>query len=270
MSGARVRVSYPRASRTWSARQCCRGSTPWTVDRRMQQQDSARARAGFVGRGGLRRPGCRQRARRVPLGAGRVAAACRGDRGACGQRRRLHLRWHRRRRAGCPRGADPDSRGSAVRNRGAKERVSTAKRTEALPEQVPHLRCADTLARAIGLVIALERGELDDLPILLQDRSARAVPRAARAGNRDAAQPLRRLWMPGRDDLRLGTDDAPVVPVAPKRQRSRSVPRPLAGGRRRCGRQRPARSPRAAFAPAGSKARTRGWPRPSADRSGPC
>jgi homoserine kinase len=51
-----------------------------------------------------------------------------------------------------------------------KERVSTARARGALPAQVPHADAAETVARAIGLVIALERGELDDLPILLQDR----------------------------------------------------------------------------------------------------
>ena len=51
-----------------------------------------------------------------------------------------------------------------------RERVSTATARDALPAEVPHADAADTLARAIGLVIALERGELDDLPVLLQDR----------------------------------------------------------------------------------------------------
>lgn len=51
-----------------------------------------------------------------------------------------------------------------------KARVSTATARSALPAEVPHADAADTLARAIGLAIALERGELDDLPILLQDR----------------------------------------------------------------------------------------------------
>ena len=45
----------------------------------------------------------------------------------------------------------------------------------------------DTLARAIGLVIALERGELDDLPILLQDR---------------LHEPYRAPLVPGLDTLR--------------------------------------------------------------------
>lgn len=51
-----------------------------------------------------------------------------------------------------------------------RERVSTAKARGALPLQVPHSDASDTLARAIGLALALERGELDDLPLLLQDR----------------------------------------------------------------------------------------------------
>ena len=51
-----------------------------------------------------------------------------------------------------------------------RERVSTATARGALPAEVPHADAVDTLARAIGLVIALERGELDDLPVLLQDR----------------------------------------------------------------------------------------------------
>ncbi len=51
-----------------------------------------------------------------------------------------------------------------------KERVSTATARDALPAEVPHADAVDTLARAIGLVLALERGELDDLPVLLEDR----------------------------------------------------------------------------------------------------
>ncbi len=51
-----------------------------------------------------------------------------------------------------------------------RERVSTATARKALPAEVPHADAADTVARAIGLVLALERGELDDLPVLLQDR----------------------------------------------------------------------------------------------------
>jgi len=50
------------------------------------------------------------------------------------------------------------------------ERVSTATARGALPAQVPHGDAADTLARAIGLVLALERGELEHLPELLHDR----------------------------------------------------------------------------------------------------
>jgi homoserine kinase len=51
-----------------------------------------------------------------------------------------------------------------------KERVSTAKARGALPANVPHADASETLAHAIGLVLALERGELDDLPLLLRDR----------------------------------------------------------------------------------------------------
>ena len=68
-----------------------------------------------------------------------------------------------------------------------KERVSTATARSALPEQVPLADAADTLARAIGLAIALERGELDDLPILLQDR---------------LHEPYRAPLVPGLDTLR--------------------------------------------------------------------
>ena len=67
------------------------------------------------------------------------------------------------------------------------ERVSTANARSALPEQVPLADAADTLARAIGLAIALERGELDDLPILLQDR---------------LHEPYRAPLVPGIDTLR--------------------------------------------------------------------
>ncbi len=50
------------------------------------------------------------------------------------------------------------------------ERVSTSDARGALPAQIPHGDAADTVSRAIGLVLALERGELDDLPTLLVDR----------------------------------------------------------------------------------------------------
>jgi len=50
------------------------------------------------------------------------------------------------------------------------ERVSTARARGALPAAVPFADAAETLARAIGLVLALERGELDELPALLGDR----------------------------------------------------------------------------------------------------
>ena len=49
-------------------------------------------------------------------------------------------------------------------------RVSTDRARGALPAAVPLADAAETLARAIGLVIALERGELDDLYLLLGDR----------------------------------------------------------------------------------------------------
>lgn len=50
------------------------------------------------------------------------------------------------------------------------QRVSTSRARGALPAEVPHADAADTLARAIGLTLALERGDLDDLPVLLHDR----------------------------------------------------------------------------------------------------
>ncbi len=51
-----------------------------------------------------------------------------------------------------------------------RERVSTATARGALPAQVPHADAAESLAHAVALVLSLERGELDDLPVLLQDR----------------------------------------------------------------------------------------------------
>lgn len=67
------------------------------------------------------------------------------------------------------------------------ERVSTSRARGALPAQVPHADAADTLARAIGLTLALERGELEDLPLLLQDR---------------LHEPYRAPLVPGIDHLR--------------------------------------------------------------------
>jgi homoserine kinase len=67
------------------------------------------------------------------------------------------------------------------------ERVSTATARDALPPDIPHADAADTLARAIGLALALERGELDDLPELLQDR---------------LHEPYRAPLVPGLEDLR--------------------------------------------------------------------
>jgi len=49
-------------------------------------------------------------------------------------------------------------------------RVSTAESRRALPERVPLGDASVTLARAVNLALALERGEVDDLPQLLQDR----------------------------------------------------------------------------------------------------
>lgn len=51
-----------------------------------------------------------------------------------------------------------------------KMRVSTTDARGALPSTVSHADAADTLARAIVLALTLERGEFDDLPMLLQDR----------------------------------------------------------------------------------------------------
>jgi homoserine kinase len=60
-------------------------------------------------------------------------------------------------------------------------RVSTEASRGALPAEVPLGDAADTLARAIGLVLALEQGRLEDLPEMLVDRlhepyRARLVP----------------------------------------------------------------------------------------------
>jgi homoserine kinase len=49
-------------------------------------------------------------------------------------------------------------------------RVSTDESRGALPERVPLADAAATLAACAGLVLALERGELDDIPPLLADR----------------------------------------------------------------------------------------------------
>jgi homoserine kinase len=49
-------------------------------------------------------------------------------------------------------------------------RVSTERARKALPAAVPLRDAADTLARAVGLVLALGEGRLDDLPALLPDR----------------------------------------------------------------------------------------------------
>jgi homoserine kinase len=49
-------------------------------------------------------------------------------------------------------------------------RVSTDESRKALPAQVPLADAAETLSRAIGLVMALGEDRLEDLPDLLQDR----------------------------------------------------------------------------------------------------
>ena len=68
-----------------------------------------------------------------------------------------------------------------------RERVSTARARGALPATVPLADAAETLARAIGLVLALERGELDELHMLLGDR---------------LHEPYRAPLVPGIDELR--------------------------------------------------------------------
>ena len=67
------------------------------------------------------------------------------------------------------------------------ERVSTSRARGALPADVPHADAAETLARAVGLVLALERNELDDLPALLADK---------------LHEPYRAALVPGIDALR--------------------------------------------------------------------
>ena len=79
-----------------------------------------------------------------------------------------------------------------------RDRVSTATARGALPAEVPHADAADTVARAIGLVIALERGELDDLPVLLQDR---------------LHEPYRAPLVPGIDRLRALCGDCGCLGV---------------------------------------------------------
>jgi homoserine kinase len=66
-------------------------------------------------------------------------------------------------------------------------RVSTTESRRALPELVPLRDASVTLARAVNLALALERGELDDLPDLLQDR---------------LHEPYRSPLVPGLDELR--------------------------------------------------------------------
>jgi homoserine kinase len=66
-------------------------------------------------------------------------------------------------------------------------RVSTTESRRALPEKVPLRDASVTLARAVNLALALERGDLDELPDLLQDR---------------LHEPYRSALVPGLDELR--------------------------------------------------------------------
>jgi homoserine kinase len=65
--------------------------------------------------------------------------------------------------------------------------VSTSESRRALPERVPLGDASFTLAEAVNLVLALERGELDELPELLQDR---------------LHEPYRSPFVPGLPELR--------------------------------------------------------------------
>src|SRR5262249_52310259 len=141
--------------------------------------------ARLVGGRDLRRPGCGERPRRPPLVAGRPPAPGRGARGPRGQRGRVHPRRHRGRRARAPGRPPPPPPGPGGRDgrppHPPPPRVSTEASRGALPAEVPLGDAADTLARAIGLVLALEQGRLEDLPEMLVDRlhepyRARLVP----------------------------------------------------------------------------------------------
>ena len=70
-------------------------------------------------------------------------------------------------------------------------RVSTDEARRALPAQVPVSDAAVTLAHAVGLVLALGEGRLDDLPALLVDR---------------LHEPYRASLVPGLDALRALVD----------------------------------------------------------------
>ena len=69
------------------------------------------------------------------------------------------------------------------------ERVATEAAREALPQEVRLPDAADSLARAVGLVLALAEGRLHDLPCLLHDR----LHEPHRAPLVPALAPLRRL-----------------------------------------------------------------------------
>jgi homoserine kinase len=66
-------------------------------------------------------------------------------------------------------------------------RVSTSESRRALPERIPLHDASFTLAGAVNLVLALERGELDELPDLLHDR---------------LHEPYRGPFVPGLEELR--------------------------------------------------------------------
>jgi homoserine kinase len=69
------------------------------------------------------------------------------------------------------------------------ERVATDAARRALPDAVPLRDAADSLARAVGLALALAEGRIDDLPRLLHDR----VHEPCRAPLVPALAPLRAL-----------------------------------------------------------------------------
>lgn len=68
-------------------------------------------------------------------------------------------------------------------------RISTDVAREALPAQVPLADAAETLSRAVGLVLALGEDRLDDLPTFLQDRLHEPY-RAPLVPGIDALRPL--------------------------------------------------------------------------------
>ena len=93
-----------------------------------------------------------------------------------------------------------------------------------------------------GLTLALGEGRLDDLPDAARRPPPRAPPRGRRCRRSTRMRGLvGRRRLPGRDDLRLGADDAALVP---RRRRRRAGGRGRAGpgpGRRRRAALRPSR-----------------------------